>query len=129
MTAPLKPAHPDIDRITGRRRMRRNRRTDWSRRLVRETSLSADDLIWPIFLVDGEKRREPVAAMPGVDRLSVDQAVAEAERAARLKIPAIALFPFTDPSRRDPSARRPSTRRTSSAPPAARSRPRSPRSA
>ncbi len=101
MTAPLKPAHPDIDRITGRRRMRRNRRTDWSRRLVRETSLSADDLIWPIFLVDGEKRREPVAAMPGVDRLSVDQAVAEAERAARLKIPAIALFPFTDPSRRD----------------------------
>ncbi len=102
MTAPLKPPFPDIDRITGRRRLRRNRRTDWSRRLVRETTLSVDDLIWPIFLIDGEKKREPVAAMPGVDRLSVDQAVAEAERAARLKIPAIALFPYTDPARRDP---------------------------
>jgi porphobilinogen synthase len=102
MTAPLKPPFPDIDRITGRRRLRRNRRTDWSRRLVRETTLSVDDLIWPIFLVDGEKTREPVAAMPGVDRVSVDLAVAEAERAARLKIPAIALFPYTEPSRRDP---------------------------
>jgi len=102
MTAPLKPPFPDIDRITGRRRLRRNRRTDWSRRLVRETALSVDDLIWPIFLIDGEGRREPVAAMPGVERLSVDQAVAEAERAARLKIPAIALFPYTDSSRRDP---------------------------
>ena len=101
MTAPLKPPNPDIDRITGRRRLRRNRRTDWSRRLVRETALTVDDLIWPIFLVDGKSRRDPVAAMPGVDRLSVDHAVAEAERAAKLKIPAIALFPYTDPSRRD----------------------------
>jgi len=101
MTAPLKPPFPDIDRITGRRRLRRNRRTDWSRRLVRETALSVDDLIWPIFLIDGEGKREPVVAMPGVERLSVDQAVVEAERAARLKIPAIALFPYTDPSRRD----------------------------
>ncbi len=101
MTAPLKPPFPDIDRITGRRRARRNRRTDWSRRLVRETTLSVDDLIWPIFLIDGEKKREPVAAMPGVDRLSVDQAVAEAERAVRLKIPAIAFFPYTDPPQRD----------------------------
>jgi porphobilinogen synthase len=101
MTAPFSPQRPDIDRITGRRRLRRNRRTDWSRRLVRETSLSVDDLIWPIFLIDGKRRREPVASMPGVDRLSVDEAVREAERAAGLKIPAIALFPFTDPSRRD----------------------------
>jgi porphobilinogen synthase len=101
MTVPLKPPFPDIDRITGRRRLRRNRRTDWSRRLIRETTLSVDDLIWPIFLVDGERKREPVAAMPGVDRVSVDLAVAEAERAARLKIPAIALFPYTEPSRRD----------------------------
>ena len=101
MTAPLKPPSPDVDRITGRRRLRRNRRTDWSRRLVRETALSAADLIWPLFLIDGEKRREPVAAMPGVERLSVDQAVAEAQRAARLNIPAIALFPYTDPAKRD----------------------------
>jgi len=102
MTAPFTIPRPDIDRITGRRRLRRNRRTDWSRRLVREATLSVDDLIWPIFLVDGEGVRQPVAAMPGVERFSVDAAVREAERAAKLKIPAIALFPFTEPSRRDP---------------------------
>jgi porphobilinogen synthase len=94
---------PDIDRITSRRRLRRNRRTDWSRRLVRETTLSLDDLIWPIFLIEGEHRREPIMSMPGVHRLSVDEAVREAERAERLGIPAIALFPFTDPTRRDPT--------------------------
>ncbi len=101
MTAPFEARVPDIDRITGRRRMRRNRRTDWSRRLVRETVLTVDDLIWPIFLTDGGKRREPISAMPGVERLSVDEAVRDAERAARLGIPALALFPYTDPSRRD----------------------------
>ena len=101
MTAPLKPTLPDIDRITGHRRLRRNRRTEWSRRLVRETTLTVDDLIWPIFLIDGEARREPVAAMPGVDRLSVDEAVRAAERAAALRIPVLALFPYTEPSRRD----------------------------
>ena len=99
MTAPF--PLPDIDRITGRRRLRRNRRTDWSRRLVRETALTANDLIWPVFLTDGTRRRDPVASMPGVERLSVDEAVREAERAARLGIPAMALFPYTDPSRRD----------------------------
>jgi porphobilinogen synthase len=87
--------------VLGGRRMRRNRRTDWSRRLVRETSLSVDDLIWPLFLIDGAKTRQPVDAMPGVDRLSVDEAVKDAERAAKLGIPAIALFPYTDPRRRD----------------------------
>jgi porphobilinogen synthase len=102
MTAPFALPRPDIDRITGRRRLRRNRRTDWSRRLVRETTLAVDDLIWPIFLVDGEGRRDPVASMPGVDRLTVDEAVREVERAARLRIPAVALFPYTDPDRRDP---------------------------
>jgi len=101
MTAPLPAISPDIDRITGRRRMRRNRRTEWSRRLVRETTLSVDDLIWPIFLTDGEKRRDPVDSMPGVERLSVDEAVRAAEHAAELRIPALALFPFTEPSRRD----------------------------
>jgi porphobilinogen synthase len=101
MTAPFPPPLPDIDRITKRRRARRNRRTEWSRRLVREVALTTDDLIWPIFIVDGERRREPVASMPGVDRLSTDEAVRAAERAVRLCIPAIALFPFTEPSLRD----------------------------
>ncbi|HWT30385.1 MAG TPA: porphobilinogen synthase, partial [Propylenella sp.] len=103
MTAPFNAPLPDIDRITGRRRLRRNRRTDWSRRLVREASLSVNDLIWPIFLIDGDKRREPVASMPGVERLSINLVVGEAERAARLGIPAIAFFPYTDPARRDPT--------------------------
>ncbi len=84
-----------------RQRPRRNRKAEWSRRLVRETVLTADDLIWPIFLIDGEGRREPVSSMPGVERLTVDQAVREAERAASLRIPAIGLFPYTDHSLRD----------------------------
>jgi porphobilinogen synthase len=84
------------------RRPRRNRRADWSRRLVRENTLTVDDLIWPIFLIEGENRREPVAAMPGVERLSIDEAVRDVETAAALGIPAIALFPYTDPALRDP---------------------------
>ncbi|HET7716521.1 MAG TPA: porphobilinogen synthase [Bauldia sp.] len=92
-----------MDAILGGRRMRRNRRTDWSRRLVRENTLSVDDLIWPIFLVDGENITQPVESMPGVERLSIDRAVAAAERAAALRIPAIALFPYTDPALRDPT--------------------------
>ncbi|MGA0531048.1 porphobilinogen synthase [Hansschlegelia sp. KR7-227] len=83
------------------RRPRRNRRADWSRRLVRETTLTVDDLIWPIFLIEGEGRREPVSAMPGVDRLTVDEAVRAVEDAASLGIPAVALFPYTDPAKRD----------------------------
>lgn len=101
MTIPFSIPAPDIDRITGRRRLRRNRHADWSRRLVRETVLTVDDLIWPIFVTDGSKRREPVTAMPGVERVSVDEAVRDAERAAGLGIPALALFPYTDLSRRD----------------------------
>jgi porphobilinogen synthase len=99
------PAHETRDSVAAslplKTRLRRNRKADWSRRLVRETRLSVDDLIWPIFLVEGESRRDPVASMPGVERLTVDEAVREAERAARLGIPAIALFPNTDPSLRD----------------------------
>jgi porphobilinogen synthase len=94
-------AAADMGRILGGRRMRRNRRTDWSRRLVRETRLSVDDLIWPIFVVDGENLTQPVPSMPGVERFSVDRAVAAAEKAARLGIPALALFPYTDPGLRD----------------------------
>ena len=82
-------------------RMRRNRRTDWSRRLVRESGLRADDLIWPIFLIDGEKLRQPVPSMPGVERLSVDEAVRAAEEAAGLGIPCLAAFPYTEPARKD----------------------------
>ncbi len=83
-------------------RMRRNRRTDWSRRMVRENTLTADDLIWPIFvIVDGNNKRHPVDSMPGVERLTVDQAVRDAARAAELKIPCLALFPYTDPALRD----------------------------
>ncbi|MDR4305126.1 porphobilinogen synthase [Chelatococcus sambhunathii] len=83
-------------------RLRRNRRADWTRRLVRETTLTVDDLIWPIFLIDGEKRREPVPSMPGVERFSIDEAARAVTEAAALGVPAIALFPFTDPDLRDP---------------------------
>jgi porphobilinogen synthase len=82
-------------------RPRRNRRAEWSRRLVRENVLTADDLIWPLFLVDGMRVRAPVASMPGVERLSVDEAVRSAEHAAKLDIPCLALFPYTEPGRRD----------------------------
>ncbi|WP_084174883.1 porphobilinogen synthase [Afifella pfennigii] len=94
-------AMPDIDRITGRRRMRRNRRTDWSRRLIRENLLTVDDLIWPIFVIEGEGQRHKVPSMPGVERLSVDAAVAAAVHARELGIPLLALFPNTEPDKRD----------------------------
>jgi porphobilinogen synthase len=82
-------------------RLRRNRKAEWARRLVRENVLTTDDLIWPMFVVDGNNTRTPVSSMPGVDRLTVDQAVRDAERAMKLEIPCIALFPFTEPSLRD----------------------------
>ncbi|QHO77200.1 delta-aminolevulinic acid dehydratase [Bradyrhizobium sp. CCBAU 051011] len=82
-------------------RPRRNRKAEWTRRLVRENVLTTDDLIWPLFVVDGTNARTPVASMPGVDRLTVDQAVRDAERAMKLNIPCIALFPYTEPSLRD----------------------------
>jgi porphobilinogen synthase len=84
-------------------RPRRNRKAEWTRRLVRENVLTTDDLIWPLFLVDGSKTRAAVPSMPGVERLSVDEAVREAERAARLAIPCIALFPYTEANLRDES--------------------------
>ncbi|GAB5502834.1 MAG: porphobilinogen synthase [Pyruvatibacter sp.] len=82
-------------------RPRRNRKNDWTRRLTAENALSVDDLIWPIFVVDGDNVRDPVATMPGVDRLSVDLAVEAAAQAADLDIPVIALFPYTEPGLRD----------------------------
>ncbi len=82
-------------------RPRRNRKAEWARRLVKEHVLTTNDLIWPLFLVEGKARRVPVAAMPGIDRLSVDEAVREAERAMKLDIPAIAFFPYTEPHLKD----------------------------
>jgi porphobilinogen synthase len=85
-------------------RMRRTRQTDWSRRLTREAALSVDDLIWPLFVQDGDNVKSAVASMPGVERLSVDLAVDAAARAAELGIPAIALFPMVDPARKNDTA-------------------------
>ena len=86
-------------------RMRRNRKANWSRRLVQENALSPADLIWPLFVTEGIAKRTPVASMPGVDRLSIDLAVETAREAAALGIPALALFPFTDPKLRTEDAR------------------------
>jgi porphobilinogen synthase len=83
-------------------RLRRNRQTDWSRRLVRENHLSVDDLIWPVFVVEGQKQQVPVASMPGVTRFSVDVFVEEAKRAVDLGIPAIAIFPVTPQEKKTP---------------------------
>lgn len=82
-----------VDEITGHRRMRRNRKADWTRRLVQENHLTVDDLIWPVFIVPGSNILEPIPAMPGVNRMSVDRLVEAAKEAADLGIPAIATFP------------------------------------
>ncbi|OUE43785.1 delta-aminolevulinic acid dehydratase [Billgrantia desiderata SP1] len=79
-------------------RMRRMRRDDFSRRLMRESTLTAADLIWPVFVLDGEQRREAVPSMPGVERLSLDLLIQEAREAYELGIPALALFPVVDQS-------------------------------
>jgi porphobilinogen synthase len=92
---------PPVERLDLTIRPRRNRRAEWVRRMVREHVLTTDDLIWPLFTVDGTGVREPVASMPGVERLSIDQAVRAAEWAAELTIPCLALFPYTDPGKRD----------------------------
>ena len=86
------------------RRLRRNRKADWTRRLVCENTLSTADLIWPVFLCEGENTRQLIASMPGVERLSVDLSVRAAVKAAELGIPALALFPFTDPGLRNEQA-------------------------
>jgi porphobilinogen synthase len=79
-------------------RLRRTRRADFVRRLVRETRLSVDDLIYPVFVLDGANRRETIASMPGIERLSVDLLVAAAAEYVALGIPALALFPVIDPA-------------------------------
>ena len=90
-----------IDAATAGTRMRRLRQADWSRRLVRETRLGADDLIWPIFVREGTAEPEEVDSMPGVFRLSIDSCVEAARQALELGIPVLALFPYTDPGKRD----------------------------
>ena len=91
-------------RLSLPQRPRRNRKSEWARRLVRENALEVSDLIWPLFLIDGSDRREPVSSMPGVFRYSVDAAVEAVAQAAALGVPAVALFPYTDPDLRDESA-------------------------
>lgn len=86
-------------------RLRRARSTPWSRRLVAEHRLGVDDLIWPLFVIEGSDKRIPIASMPGVERLSIDNIVASAEQAMQLGIPAIALFPNTEPRLRTEDAR------------------------
>jgi porphobilinogen synthase len=100
---PVEGDAPSEHRLDLAIRPRRNRRAEWARRLVREHVLTTDDLIWPLFVVDGANVRAPIASMPDVERLSVDQAVRAAERAAKFAIPCLALFPNTDADKRDDS--------------------------
>jgi len=86
-------------------RMRRNRAQGWSRRMMRENTLTVDDLIWPLFIVDGDGVREAVASMPGVERLSIDQVVKAAGEAKAMGIPAVAVFPNTNPADKTPDAK------------------------
>ena len=82
-------------------RLRRNRKAAWARALVRENQLTVEDLIWPIFVVDGKDQQIAISSMPGVHRYSIDVAVARAKEAFDLGIPLLALFPNTDPAKRD----------------------------
>src|SRR5215216_2107687 len=93
-TRPSAAGQRSVDEITGSRRLRRMRKADWSRRLVQENRLTADDLIWPIFVVDGDNRREEIAAMPGVFRMTIDLAVKAAVPEIGI-ITDAALDPFT----------------------------------
>src|ERR1035437_7804558 len=92
LTPIVHEAAADSERLDLPTRLRRNRRSDWARRMVRENQLTTDDLIWPLFVMEGDNARVPIPSMPGVERLTVDQAVREAERAAKLTIPCLALF-------------------------------------
>jgi porphobilinogen synthase len=86
-------------------RLRRMRRDEFSRRLMRETQLTVDALIYPIFVVEGKKQRQPVVSMPGIERLSIDELLRECESLLKLRIPAIALFPVIPPDKKSLDAR------------------------
>jgi len=88
-----------------RTRLRRMRRDAFSRRLMRETTLSADDFIYPMFVIEGERRREPVPSMPDIERVTIDELLREGEALLALGVPAIALFPVTDASRKTEDGR------------------------
>jgi porphobilinogen synthase len=100
---------PDTDQHNGAGfhaiRPRRLRQADWSRRLMRQTTLTPDDFIWPIFVMPGKSEREPVASMPGVERLTIDLAVEAAKEARDLGIPVIAVFPNTPADKRTADGR------------------------
>ncbi|MGZ9089844.1 MAG: porphobilinogen synthase, partial [Rhodoplanes sp.] len=83
-------------------RMRRNRSAHWARRMVAENVLVTADLIWPVFVVEGANRREPISSMPGVERLSCDLLLAAVEDAVALGVPAIAIFPFIEAHLKSP---------------------------
>jgi porphobilinogen synthase len=93
----------DVSFLNGRR-LRRHRQAEWSRALVRETTLTPADLIWPLFVIDGRNERSPIRTMPGVERLTVDLAVEAARQAAAAGIPALALFPNTPDGLRNENA-------------------------
>ncbi|MET0659162.1 MAG: porphobilinogen synthase [Steroidobacteraceae bacterium] len=96
------------DRETGefpRTRLRRMRRDEFSRRLMRETTLSADNFIYPVFVIEGRNRREAIQSMPGIERVTIDELVREAEQLAELKVPALVLFPVIDPNAKSLDAR------------------------
>ena len=82
-------------------RLRRNRKKDWSRRLVQENNLSSNDLIWPIFITDGKNIKEPIKSMPGVYRYSIDNLESLVDKAIMKKIPLLALFPNTPKKKKD----------------------------
>jgi porphobilinogen synthase len=98
--SPRFPRTPTALAAFPRVRMRRNRRDPWSRALVAENVVTPADLIWPVFVREGKNKSEPIASMPGVERLSVDQLVTAAGDAKALGIPAVALFPNVDPKRK-----------------------------
>lgn len=86
-------------------RMRRNRRTAWMRRMVAENHVTVDDLIWPVFVTEGKKHKEDIKSMPGVSRFSLDLLVKEIESAAKLGIPAVALFPVIPADKKTPDGK------------------------
>ena len=94
-----------VDRTMSRTRMRRMRKDDFSRRLMRESGLSCDDLIYPMFIIEGNGQREKVTSMPGVERVSIDELLKEAGQLCELGIPAVALFPVTPQEAKSEDAR------------------------
>jgi porphobilinogen synthase len=98
MTGNSNPSFPST-------RLRRMRRDEFSRRLMRETQLTVDALIYPVFVVEGKRQRQPIGSMPGIERISVDELLRECELLSKLKVPAIALFPVVPGGKKSLDAR------------------------